>query len=110
MPAPFRVIQRYLKWRFGLGLSVGEQRGQEEYTRYAKRFGPARWCTGTKRAGVKMAVMATSGASALPRCFPLPAGPEPVVEQVLGDEFEGVLSASYGAYNVYPHQRGIRTN
>ena len=39
---PFRVIQRYLKWRFSLGLSVGElvdlvrgaaERGQEEYTR-----------------------------------------------------------------------------
>ena len=39
---PFRVIQRYLKWRFGLRLSVGElvalvrgaaERGQEEYTR-----------------------------------------------------------------------------
>ena len=39
---PFRVIQRYLKWRFGLRLSVGglvdlvrgaAERGQEEYTR-----------------------------------------------------------------------------
>ena len=41
-PLPFRVIQRYLKWRFGLALSVGElvdlvrgaaERSQEEYTR-----------------------------------------------------------------------------
>ena len=39
---PFRVIQRYLKWRFGLGLSVGElvaltrgaaEHGREEYDR-----------------------------------------------------------------------------
>ena len=39
---PFRVIQRYLRWRFGLRLSVGglvdlvrgaAERGQEEYTR-----------------------------------------------------------------------------
>lgn len=39
---PFRVIQRYLKWRFGLGLSVGQmvaltrgvaERGREEYAR-----------------------------------------------------------------------------
>ena len=38
---PFGVIQRYLKWRYGLGLSVGKlvalthgaaERGQEEYT------------------------------------------------------------------------------
>ena len=74
---PFRVIQRYLKWRFGLRLSVGELvdlvRGRRSAAKrntpgYAKRFEPARWCTGTKRAGVKMAVMATSGASALPRC------------------------------------------
>ena len=39
---PFGVIQRYLKWRYGLGLSKGElvalvrgaaEHGQEEYTR-----------------------------------------------------------------------------
>ena len=55
--------------------------------------------------------MATSGASALPRCATSStgrAGAKRVVEEVLGDEFEGVLvSDFYGAYNVYqgPHQR-----
>ena len=118
---PFRMIQRYLKWRFGLRLSVGElvaltrgvaERGQEEYDPVTPRDSePARWCTGTKRAGVKMAVMATSGASALPevRYFLYrPGRSQRVVEEVLGDEFEGVLvSDFYGAYNVYqgPHQR-----
>ena len=43
---PFRVIQRYLKWRFGLGLSVGQivaltrgaaQRGREQYGPVARR-------------------------------------------------------------------------
>ena len=48
---PFRVIQRYLKWRFGLGLSVGELVDLVRGAGNAKRFGPARWCTGTKRAG-----------------------------------------------------------
>ena len=51
---PFRVIRRYLKWRFGLRLSVGElvdlvrgaaERSQEEYTpmRCAPGGRPAPW-------------------------------------------------------------------
>ena len=106
---PFRVIQRYLKWPLAWGSAWGNwwlwsvgRRSAAKRNTYAKRFGPARWCTGTRRA-VKMAVMATSGASALPRC-----ATSSMVEEVLGDEFEGVLvSDFYGAYNVYqgPHQR-----
>ena len=116
---PFRVIQRYLKWRFDLRLSVGEVvalvRGARSAAKrntpgYAKRFGPARWCTGTKRAGVKTGAMDTSGASALPRCATFSTG-RPEQEGGgggVGDEFEGVLVRDfYGAYNVYqgPHQR-----
>ena len=100
---PFRVIQRYLKWRFGLGLSVGElvdlvrgaaERSQEEYTRLRQdgRNGYL-WSFSTPKV----------------RYFLYrPGRSQRVVEEVLGDEFEGVLvSDFYGAYNVYqgPHQR-----
>ena len=58
-----------------------------------------------------MAVTAACGASALPRCAAFlhrPGRSKRVEEEVLGDEFEGVLvSDFYGAYNVCqgPHQR-----
>ena len=83
---PFRVIQRYprssrgqaLKWRFGLRLSVGDTGGFGPWGggAWPRRIHPVTptdsgqpgGVRGPKRAGVKMAVMATSGASALPRC------------------------------------------
>ena len=55
--------------------------------------------------------MGISGASAHPRVryfLYRPSRSRTVVEEVLGDEFQGVLvSDFYGAYNVYqgPHQR-----
>ena len=78
---------------------------------YARRSEPVRWCTGTRRAGGKTAATGISGVSALlkVRYFLRRAsrGRE-VVEEVMGDEFEGVLvSDFYGAYNVHQglHQR-----
>ena len=118
---PFRVIQRYLKWRFGLGLSVGEltaltrgaaEHGREEYDRLRQEIqGQPRGVQGTRRVGAKTAATGISGASAPPevRYFLYRASRgRTVVVEVLGDEFEGVLvSDFYGACNVYqgPHQR-----
>ena len=58
-----------------------------------------------------MAATGISGASAIRKCVTFSAGASrgsKVVEEVLGDEFEGVLvSDFYGAYNVHQglHQR-----
>ena len=82
----FGVIQRYLKWRYGLGLSRGtggfgpggwRSMAKRSTPGCAKRFELARWCMGTRRAGVKRAATVTSGASVLPRCatsYTVPAG------------------------------------
>ena len=62
-----------------------------------------------KRAGVKTVVNLWSFSTPKVRYFlHRPGRSKRVVEEVLGDEFEGVLvSDFYGAYNVYqgPHQR-----
>ena len=117
---PFRVIQRYLKWRFGLRLSVGElvdlvrgaaERGQEEYTRLRQeiRASPVVYGdeTGWRQDGRNGYLWSFSTPKV--RYFLYrPGRSQRVVEEVLGDEFEGVLvSDFYGAYNVYqgPHQR-----
>ena len=108
---PFGVIQRYLKWRMD---SKGElvalvrgaaEHGQEEYTRLRQEIRASPDETGS-----------SSGPQRLPLELQYSQGyflyrssrGGPVVEEVLGDEFEGVLvSDFYGAYNVYqgPHQR-----
>ena len=125
---PFRVIQRYprssrgqaLKWRFGLRLSVGGigsfgpwggGAGQEEYTRLRQeiRGSPVVYGdeTGWRQDGRNGYLWSFSTPEV--RCFlHRPGRSKRVVEEVLGDEFEGVLvSDFYGAYNVYqgPHQR-----
>ena len=117
---PFRVIQRYLKWRFGLRLSVGEltaltrgaaERSQEEYTRLRQeiRASPVVYGdeTGWRQDGRNGYLWSFSTPKV--RYFLYrPGRSQRVVEEVLGDEFEGVLvSDFYGAYNVYqgPHQR-----
>ncbi len=117
---PFRVIQRYLKWRFGLRLSVGElvdlvrgaaERSQEEYTRLRQeiRASPVVYGdeTGWRQDGRNGYLWSFSTPKV--RYFLYRLGrSQRVVEEVLGDEFEGVLvSDFYGAYNVYrgPHQR-----
>ena len=117
---PFRVIQRYLKWRFGLRLSVGElvaltrgaaEHGREEYDRLRQeiRASPVVYGdeTGWRQDGRNGYLWSFSTPKV--RYFLYrPGRGGTVVEEVLGDEFEGVLvSDFYGAYNVYqgPHQR-----
>ena len=117
---PFRVIQRYLKWRFGLRLSVGElvaltrgvaEHGREEYDRLRQeiRASPVVYGdeTGWRQDGRNGYLWSFSTPEV--RYFLYrPGRSQRVVEEVLGDEFEGVLvSDFYGAYNVYqgPHQR-----
>ena len=117
---PFRVIQRYLRWRFGLGLSVGElvalvrgtaQHGQEEYTRLRQeiRASPVVYGdeTGWRQDG-RNGYLWSFSTPEVRYFLHRPGRSQRVVEEVLGDEFEGVLvSDFYGAYNVYqgPHQR-----
>ena len=117
---PFRVIQGYLKWRFGLGLSVGQivaltrgvaQRGREEYARLQEeiRASPVVYGdeTGWREDGRGGYLWSFSTPKV--RYFLHRSGrSRHVVEEVLGDKFAGVLvSDFYGAYNVYqgPHQR-----
>ena len=117
---PYGVIQRYLKWRYRLGLSVGElvalvrgvaRRGQEEYHRLQQeiRASPVVYGdeTGWREDGRNGYLWSFSTPEV--RCFLRRAsrGRE-VVAEVLGFEFEGVLvSDFYGAYNVHQglHQR-----
>ena len=117
---PFRVIQRYLKWRFGLGLSVGElaaltrgaaAHGREEYDRLRQeiRASPVVYGdeTGWRQDG-RNGYLWSFSTPELRYFLYRPSRGRTVVEEVLGDEFEGVLvSDFYGAYNVYqgPHQR-----
>ena len=117
---PFRVIQRYLKWRFGLRLSVGglvdlvrgaAERGQEEYTRLRQeiRASPVVYGdeTGWRQDG-RNGYLWSFSTPKVRYFLHRPGRSQRVVEEVLGDEFEGVLvSDFYGAYNVYqgPHQR-----
>ena len=117
---PFRVIQRYLKWRFGLGLSLGElvglvrgaaEHGREEYGRLRQeiRASPVVYGdeTGWREDGRNGYLWSFSTPKV--RYFLYrPSRGRTVVEEVLGDEFEGVLVSDFhGAYNVYqgPHQR-----
>ena len=117
---PYGVIQRYLKWRYRLGLSVGElvalvrgvaQRGQEEYHQLQEeiRASPVVYGdeTGWREDGRNGYLWSFSTPKV--RCFLRRASRGgPVVEEVLGDEFDGVLvSDFYGAYNVHQglHQR-----
>ena len=117
---PFRVIQRYLKWRFGLRLSVGElvalvrgaaEHGQEEYTRLRQeiRGSPVVYGdeTGWRQDG-RNGYLWSFSTPEVRYFLHRPGRSQRVVEEVLGDEFEGVLvSDFYGACNVYqgPHQR-----
>ena len=117
---PYGVIQRYLKWRYRLGLSVGElvalvrgvaRRGQEEYHRLQQEIRASPVVYGDETGGREDGRNGYLSSFSTPeaRCFLRRAsrGRE-VVAQVLGDEFEGVLiSDFYGAYNVHQglHQR-----
>ena len=125
---PFRVIQRYprssrgqaLKWRFGLRLSVGElvaltrgvaEHGREEYNRLRQeiRASPVVYGdeTGWRQDG-RNGYLWSFSTPQVRYFLHRPGRSKRVVEEVLGDEFEGVLvSDFYGAYNVYqgPHRR-----
>ena len=114
------MIQRYLKWRYRLCLSVGElvalvrgvaRLGQEEYNRLQQeiRASPVVYGdeTGWREAGRNGYLRSFSNPEV--RYF-LRRGSRgsKVVAEVLGDEFDGVLvSDFYGAYNVHQglHQR-----
>ena len=117
---PYGVIQRHLKWRYRLCLSVGElvalvrgvaRLGQEEYNRLQQeiRASPVVYGdeTGWREAGRNGYLRSLSNPEV--RYF-LRRGSRgnKVVAEVLGDEFDGVLvSDFYGAYNVHQglHQR-----
>ena len=117
---PYGVIQRYLKWRYRLCLSVGElvalvrgvaRLGQEEYNQLQQeiRASPVVYGdeTGWREAGRNGYLWSFSNPEV--RYF-LRRGSRgsKVVAEVLGDEFDGVLvSDFYGAYNVHQglHQR-----
>ena len=117
---PFGLIQRYLKWRYGLCLSVGElaalvrgaaECGQEEYDRLRQeiRASPVVYGdeTGWREDGRNGYLWSFSNPKVRYFLRRSSRGSK-VVEEVLGDEFEGVLvSDFYGAYNVHQglHQR-----
>ena len=120
---PYGVIQRYLKWRYRLCLSVGElvalvrgvaRLGQEEYNRLQQeiRASPVVYGdeTGWREAGRNGYLWSFSNPEVryfLRRGSRGSRGSK-VVAEVLGDEFDGVLvSGFYGAYNVHQglHQR-----
>ena len=117
---PFGVIQRYLKWRYGLPLSMGglvaltrgaAERGREDYARLQEeiRASPVVYGddTGWRQDGRNGYLWSFSAPTV--RCFLYrPGRSQTVVQEVLGDEFDGVLvSDFYGAYNVHQglHQR-----
>ena len=117
---PFGVIQRYLKWRYGLGLSKGElvaltrgaaEHGREEYDRLRQeiRASPVVYGdeTGWREDGRNGYLWSFSTPKV--RYFLYrPSRGRQVVEEVLGEEFDGVVvSDFYGAYNVHQglHQR-----
>ena len=117
---PYGVIQRYLKWRYRLGLSVGElvalvrgvaRLGQEEYNQLQQeiRASPVVYGdeTGWREDGRNGYLWSFSNPEV--RYFLRRASRgRQVVAEVLGDEFDGVLvSDFYGAYNVHQglHQR-----
>ena len=117
---PFGVIQRYLKWRYGLGLSLGKlvdlvrgaaERGREEYNRLRGEIqaSPVVYGdeTGWREDGRNGYLWSFSTPKVRYFVHRLSRA-NTVVKEVLGEEFEGVLvSDFYGAYNVYqgPHQR-----
>ena len=117
---PFGVIQRYLQGRYGLHLSVGglvalvrgvAVRGQREYAQLEQEIRASRVVHGDEtgwrengRNGYLWSVSTPMVRYLLYR----PSRGGAVVEEVLGEEFDGVLvSDFYGTYNVYqgPHQR-----
>ena len=117
---PFGVIQRYLKGRYGLHLSVGELvalvrgvavRGQGEYTQLQQAIRDSPVVHGDEtgwRQDGRNGYLWSFSTPKVRYFLYRPSRAGAVVEEVLGEEFDGVLvSDFYGAYNVYqgPHQR-----
>ena len=114
------MIQRYLKGRFGLGLSVGQivaltrgvaQRGRREYARLPEesRASPVVYGdeTGWREDGRNGYLWSFSTPKVRGFIYRSSRSGQ-VVEEVLGEELERVLvSDFYGAYNVFqgPHPR-----
>ncbi len=117
---PFGVIQRYLKWRFGLRLSVGElvaltrgvaEHGREEYTRLRQeiRASPVVYGdeTGWREDG-RNGYLWSFSTPKVRYFLHRPSRGSQVLKEVLGEKFDGVVvSDFYGAYNVHQglHQR-----
>lgn len=117
---PFGVIQRYLEGRYGLHLSVGELvalvrgvavRGQRAYTQLKQEIRASLVVHGDETGWRENGRNGYLWSFSTPKVRYLlyrPSRGGAVVEEVLGEEFDGVLvSDFYGAYNVYqgPHQR-----
>jgi hypothetical protein len=117
---PFGVIQRYLEGRYGLHLSVGELvalvrgvavRGQRAYAQLQQEIRASLVVHGDETGWRENGRNGYLWSFSTPRVRYLlyrPSRAGAVVEEVLGEEFDGVLvSDFYGAYNVYqgPHQR-----
>ncbi len=117
---PFGVIQRYLKSRYGLHLSVGELvalvrgvavLGQGAYTQLKQEIRASPVVHGDETGWRENGRNGYLWSFSTPKVRYLlyrPSRAGAVVEEVLGEEFDGVLvSDFYGAYNVYqgPHQR-----
>ena len=108
---PFGLIQRHLKWRFGLRLSVGElvaltrgaaEHGREEYTRLRQeiRASPVVYGdeTGWREDG-RNGYLWSFSAPKVRYFLYRPSRGSQVVEEVLGEEFDGVVLSEdfYGA-------------
>ncbi len=117
---PFGVIQRYLKQRYLLHLSVGEvvalvqgvaARGKGEYEGLREELQASALVqgdeTGWREDGRNGYLWSFSNPTVRYFLYRQSRGGA-VVQEVLGEEFHGVLGSDfYGAYNVYqgPHQR-----
>jgi len=117
---PFGVIQRYLEGRYGLHLSVGELvalvrgvalRGQRAYAQLQQAIRDSPVVHGDEtgwRENGRNGYLWSFSTPQVRYLLYRPSRGGAVVEEVLGEEFDGVLvSDFYGAYNVYqgPHQR-----
>jgi len=117
---PFGVVQRYLEERYGLHLSVGALvalvrgvavRGQRAYAQLGQEIRASSVVHGDETGWRENGRNGYLWSFSTPKVRYLlyrPSRGGAVVEEVLGEEFDGVLvSDFYGAYNVYqgPHQR-----
>jgi len=117
---PFGVVQRYLERRYRLHLSVGELvalvrgvavRGQGEYTQLQQEIRDSPAVQGDEtgwRENGRNGYLWSFSSPTVRYFLYRQSRAGAVVEEVLGEEFDGVLGSDfYGAYNVYqgPHQR-----